>query len=134
MYMAIKLLKYWYENQNIRMELETQNKNSEIALLRTPRYVTRVPVRPGQHDEQRPAFTAHGHTAADELNFSNRHLGFTGMATAKQLSCGGRGSGRSGVFRRPSPLRTGRAPFDASGSSSSNAYGETQHSHIKPQP
>ena len=33
-FMAIKLLKYWYENQNIRMELESQNKNSEIALLR----------------------------------------------------------------------------------------------------
>jgi len=33
-FMAIKLLKYWYENQNIRMELESQNKNSELALLR----------------------------------------------------------------------------------------------------
>ncbi len=33
-FMAIKLLKYWYENQSIRMELENQNKNSEIALLR----------------------------------------------------------------------------------------------------
>ncbi len=33
-FMAIKLLKYWYENQSIRMELESQNKNSEIALLR----------------------------------------------------------------------------------------------------
>jgi two-component system LytT family sensor kinase len=31
---AIKLLKYWYQNQNIRMELEKENKNSEIALLR----------------------------------------------------------------------------------------------------
>lgn len=34
LFMTIKLLKYWYVNQNIRMELESQNKNSEIALLR----------------------------------------------------------------------------------------------------
>lgn len=33
-FMAIKLLKYWYQDQNIRMELEKENKNSEIALLR----------------------------------------------------------------------------------------------------
>ena len=34
LFMAIKLLKYWYQNQNIRLELERENKNSEIALLR----------------------------------------------------------------------------------------------------
>ncbi len=34
LFMTIKLLKYWYQNQNIRMELEKENKNSEIALLR----------------------------------------------------------------------------------------------------
>lgn len=33
-FMAIKLLKYWYQDQNIRMELERENKSSEIALLR----------------------------------------------------------------------------------------------------
>jgi two-component system, LytTR family, sensor kinase len=34
LFMTIKLLKYWYINQNIRLALENQNKNSEIALLR----------------------------------------------------------------------------------------------------
>ena len=33
-FMAVKLLMYWYENQKIRIELENQNKNSELALLR----------------------------------------------------------------------------------------------------
>jgi len=33
-FMSIKLLKYWYQNQNIRLELERENKSSEIALLR----------------------------------------------------------------------------------------------------
>jgi LytS/YehU family sensor histidine kinase len=33
-FMAIKLLKYWYENHRIRLELEAQNKDSELALLR----------------------------------------------------------------------------------------------------
>lgn len=33
-FIAVKLLKYWYQNQNIRIELEKENKNSEIALLR----------------------------------------------------------------------------------------------------
>ncbi|MBN3034614.1 MAG: histidine kinase [Bacteroidales bacterium] len=32
---AFKMLKYWYEDQRIRSELENQNKTSELALLRT---------------------------------------------------------------------------------------------------
>ncbi|MCD4736458.1 MAG: sensor histidine kinase [Bacteroidales bacterium] len=32
---AIKLLKYWYENQRIRADLINQNKTSELALLRS---------------------------------------------------------------------------------------------------
>ena len=35
LFAAIKLLKYWYEDQRIRSELENQNKTSEIALLRS---------------------------------------------------------------------------------------------------
>ena len=34
-FMAVKLLKFWYEDQHIRTELETQNKESELALLRS---------------------------------------------------------------------------------------------------
>jgi len=32
---AIKLLKYWYQNQQTKAELENKNKTSELALLRT---------------------------------------------------------------------------------------------------
>jgi len=35
LFAAIKLLKYWYENQRIKVELENKNKSSELALLRT---------------------------------------------------------------------------------------------------
>ena len=32
---TIKLLKYWYKNQQDKLELENKNKSSELALLRT---------------------------------------------------------------------------------------------------
>lgn len=32
---TIKLLKYWYQNQQYKLELENKNKSSELALLRT---------------------------------------------------------------------------------------------------
>ncbi len=32
---AIKLMKYWYRNQQLKIELENKNKTSELALLRT---------------------------------------------------------------------------------------------------
>lgn len=32
---SVKLLKYWYKNQQIKTELENKNKTSELALLRT---------------------------------------------------------------------------------------------------
>lgn len=35
LFATIKLMKYWYKNQKLRMELESKNKTSELALLRT---------------------------------------------------------------------------------------------------
>ncbi len=35
LFASIKLLKYWYKNQQLRAELENKNKTSELALLRT---------------------------------------------------------------------------------------------------
>ena len=35
LFASIKLLKYWYQNQQMKTELENQNKTSELALLRT---------------------------------------------------------------------------------------------------
>ena len=35
LFTSIKLLKYWYENQRVKTELENKNKTSELALLRT---------------------------------------------------------------------------------------------------
>ncbi len=32
---AIKLMRYWYRNQQLKVELENKNKTSELALLRT---------------------------------------------------------------------------------------------------
>lgn len=32
---SVKLLKYWYKSQQVRVELENKNKTSELALLRT---------------------------------------------------------------------------------------------------
>lgn len=32
---SVKLLKYWYKNQQLKLELERKNKSSELALLRT---------------------------------------------------------------------------------------------------
>ncbi|NOR86309.1 MAG: hypothetical protein GQ527_01740 [Bacteroidales bacterium] len=32
---SIKLIKYWYQNQQYKLELENKNKTSELALLRT---------------------------------------------------------------------------------------------------
>ncbi len=32
---SVKLLKYWYKNQQLKAELEEKNKSSELALLRT---------------------------------------------------------------------------------------------------
>jgi sensor histidine kinase YesM len=35
LFASIKLLKYWYQNQQTKTELENKNKTSELALLRT---------------------------------------------------------------------------------------------------
>jgi sensor histidine kinase YesM len=35
LFASIKLMKYWYQNQQIKTELENKNKTSELALLRT---------------------------------------------------------------------------------------------------
>jgi len=35
LFASIKLLKYWYQNQQTKAELENKNKTSELALLRT---------------------------------------------------------------------------------------------------
>ncbi|OQX72482.1 MAG: hypothetical protein DRI88_01765 [Bacteroidetes bacterium] len=35
LFASIKLLKYWYRNQQVKAELENKNKTSELALLRT---------------------------------------------------------------------------------------------------
>ena len=35
MFASIKLLKYWYQNQQLKTELEDKNKTSELALLRS---------------------------------------------------------------------------------------------------
>lgn len=35
LFASIKLLKYWYQNQQLKIELENKNKTSELALLRT---------------------------------------------------------------------------------------------------
>ncbi len=35
LFAVIKLLKYWYKNQQLKIELENKNKTSELALLRT---------------------------------------------------------------------------------------------------
>ena len=35
LFASIKLMKYWYKNQQIRTELENKNKTSELALLRS---------------------------------------------------------------------------------------------------
>ena len=35
LFASIKLLKYWFKNQQLRAELENKNKTSELALLRT---------------------------------------------------------------------------------------------------
>jgi sensor histidine kinase YesM len=35
LFASIKLLKYWFKNQQMRAELENKNKTSELALLRT---------------------------------------------------------------------------------------------------
>lgn len=35
LFTSIKLLKYWYKNQQIKTELESKNKTSELALLRS---------------------------------------------------------------------------------------------------
>lgn len=35
LFTSIKLLKYWYQNQQIKTELENKNKTSELALLRS---------------------------------------------------------------------------------------------------
>ncbi len=35
LFATIKLMKYWYKNQKLRMELENKNNTSELALLRT---------------------------------------------------------------------------------------------------
>lgn len=35
LFAAIKLMKYWYKNQKVKIELENKNKTSELALLRS---------------------------------------------------------------------------------------------------
>ena len=35
LFAVIKLVKYWYQNQQLKIELENKNKTSELALLRT---------------------------------------------------------------------------------------------------
>lgn len=35
LFTSIKLLKYWYQNQQVKAELENKNKTSELALLRS---------------------------------------------------------------------------------------------------
>ncbi len=35
LFAVIKLMKYWYKNQQLKNELEKKNRNSELALLRT---------------------------------------------------------------------------------------------------
>lgn len=35
LFASIKLLKYWYQNQQLKVELEDKNKTSELALLRS---------------------------------------------------------------------------------------------------